>query len=61
MKCIGSIGKNKLIGPDGFSGEILNLGGKIKIPYLARLLDLTINNDTLPADWKRATVFPIHK
>jgi len=31
------------------------------IPYLARLLDMTINNGTLPADWKRALVFPIHK
>ena len=26
------------------------------IPYLARLLDITINNGTLPGDWKRATV-----
>ena len=31
------------------------------IPYLARLLDITINNGTLPADWKQAIVFPIHK
>jgi len=31
------------------------------IPYLARLLDITVNNGTLPGDWKRATVIPIHK
>ena len=31
------------------------------IPYLARLLDITMNNSTLPADWKRATVVPVHK
>jgi len=31
------------------------------IPYLARLLDVTMNNGTLPADWKRAIVVPIHK
>ena len=31
------------------------------IPYLARLLDITLNNITLPGDWKRATVLPIHK
>jgi len=30
------------------------------IPYLARLLDLTLNNGTLPADWKRAMVLPVH-
>jgi len=31
------------------------------IPYLAPLLDITINTATLPCDWKRATIFPIHK
>jgi len=31
------------------------------ISYLARLLDITMNNGTLPGDWKRATVIPIHK
>jgi hypothetical protein len=31
------------------------------VPYLARLFDVTINNGTLSADWKRATVVPIHK
>jgi hypothetical protein len=35
--------------------------GEAMIPYLARLLDITINNGTLPADWKRATVVKIHK
>jgi len=29
--------------------------------YLAQLLDITMNNGTLPGDWKRATVIPIHK
>jgi hypothetical protein len=31
------------------------------IPYLARLLDITINNGTLPCDWRRATVVPVYK
>jgi len=30
-------------------------------PYLARLLKITLNNATIPSDWKRATVFPIYK
>ena len=31
------------------------------ITYLARLLDITINNGTIPRDWKKAIVVPIHK
>ena len=58
---IKAIGKNKSIGPDRVSGEILKLGGEAMIPYLARLLDIRVNNVTLPGDWKRATVIPIHK
>ena len=56
-----AIGKNKSVGPDTLSGEILKLGEEAMIPYLARLLDLTMNNGTLPGDWKRATVVPVHK
>jgi hypothetical protein len=60
-KRIAAIGKNKSLGPDRVSGKILKLGGGAMIPYLARLLDITMNNGTLPGDWKRATVVPIHK
>jgi len=31
------------------------------IPYLALLLDITINNGILPCDWRRATVVPAYK
>jgi hypothetical protein len=31
------------------------------IPYLAQLLDVTMNNSTLPTDWKRAIMVPVHK
>jgi len=55
------IGKNKSVGPDRVSGEILKLGGEAMIPYLARLLDITMNNGTLPGDWKTATLIPFHK
>jgi hypothetical protein len=43
-------GKNKSVGPDSISGEILKLGGDAMIPYLARLLDITINNAAIPSD-----------
>jgi len=60
-KRVAAIGEKNSIGPDGISGAILKLGGEAMIPYLARLLDITLNNGTLPADWKRAMVVPVHK
>jgi len=55
------MGENKSVVSDGASGEIIKLGGEAMISYLARLLDITVNNGTLPGDWKRATEIPIHK
>jgi len=55
-----AIGKNKSISRDGISGGILKLGREAMIPYLARSLNITMNNGTLAADWKRAMVFPVH-
>ena len=43
------------------SCEILKLGGEAMTPYLARLLEITLNNATTPSDWEKATVFRIHK
>ena len=37
------------------------MGGEAMIPYLARLLSITINKVNIPRDWKRAVVVPIHK
>jgi hypothetical protein len=31
------------------------------IPYLATLLDVTINNSAIPGDWKKVIVVPIYK
>jgi hypothetical protein len=53
------IGRNKSVGPDGIPGAILKMGGEVVIPYLARLLDITINNGTIRRGWKKAIV-PIH-
>jgi len=61
IRRIAATGKNKSVGPDGVSGKILKLGVEAMIPYPARLLDITMNNGTLPGDSKKATVIPIHK
>ena len=58
---LSAIGKKKSVGPDEIPGEILKLGGEAMIPYLARLLDITMNNNAIPRDWKKAIVVPIYK
>ena len=50
-KRIAAIGENKSVGPDCVCREILKLGEEAMIPYLARLLEMTLNNGTLPEDW----------
>jgi hypothetical protein len=60
-KRLAMIRRNKSVGPDGIPGAILKMGGEAMIPYLSRLLDITINNGTIPRDWKKAIVVPIHK
>jgi hypothetical protein len=57
---LAAIDKNESVGPDSVSGELLKLG-EATFPYLARLLDITINNATIPNDWKKASVVPIYK
>jgi hypothetical protein len=58
---IRAIRKNKSVGTDRVPGEILKMSGEAMIPYLARLLEITMNNGALPGDWRTAMVVPIHK
>ena len=53
--------RRKCIGPDGIPGVILKLGREAMTPYLARLLDITMNNNAILGDWKKATVVSIYK
>jgi len=41
--------------------KILKIGEEAMILYLARLLDITINNGTIRRDWKKTIAVPIHK
>ena len=53
--------KKKSVGRDGISGEILKLGVEALTPYLARLLNITMNNNVIPGDWKKYLVVPFYK
>ena len=60
-KRLSAIGRKKSVGPDGIPGEILKLVGEAMIQYFARLLDITMNNNAIPCDWKEAIVVTIYK
>ena len=49
------------MGPDDISGIILQMGREAMIPYLTRLMEITIHNGSIPGDWKRAIVEPVYK
>jgi hypothetical protein len=55
------IGRRKSVGPDCIPGEILKMGGEATMPYLAGLLDITINNGITRSDWKETIEVPIYK
>jgi hypothetical protein len=55
------MGKNKSAGPYSVSGDILKLGREAMAPYLARLFDITVNNDTIQSDWKKAIMVSVYK
>jgi len=60
-KRLSANGRKKSVGQDGIAGEILKLDGEAIFPYLARLLDITMNNNAFPGEWKKAIVVPIYK
>jgi len=37
------------------------LGVEALTPYLARLLNITMNNNVIPGDWKKYLVVPFYK
>ena len=53
-KRLSAIGRKKSVGRDGIPGDILKLSGEAMIPYLARLLDIRMNNNVIPGDWKKS-------
>jgi hypothetical protein len=52
-KRLAMIGGNKSVRLDDIPGDILKIGGETMIPYLARLLDLSIKNGIIPEDGKK--------
>ena len=61
MKRLSAIGRKKSVRPDGIPGGIVKLCREDMIPYLARFLDITMNNNAIPGDWIKAIVVLIYK
>ena len=47
-KSLAKIGRNNLVGPEGFTGEILKLCGEAMTSFLTRLLEISLNYATSP-------------
>jgi len=47
-KSLAKIGRNKSVGPDGFTGEILKMCGEAITSFLARLQEISLNNAAIP-------------
>ena len=58
---IKSIDPTKATGPDGISPRLLKEAGMAIVPFLTRLINLSLKSATVPSEWKKANVIPIHK
>jgi hypothetical protein len=56
-----SIGRNKSVGQDGIPGDVLKLCREAIIPYLMRLLNITMSSNAIADDWKKAILVSIYK
>ena len=51
----------KSVWPVGVPDEFLELGGEAMIHFLARLLEISLNNASIPTKWEKTIVVPIYK
>ena len=58
---LSNINANKCGGPDGIPAILLKEGAQSIAPILARILNYSLEVGSLPRDWTRANVIPIHK
>jgi hypothetical protein len=52
---------SKAPGPDGMHPAMLKMAGEVLVAPLTELFNRSLNQGTIPLDWKVATVVPIHK
>ena len=45
----------------GVTGEMLKAGGGVAAQWLHRIIDLAWRSGSVPRDWQKALIVPIHK
>jgi hypothetical protein len=59
-KMLAEIGRNNSVGPDRIPGKMLDLGGVAMNHFVARTLEISLNNAKIPRDWKIFTADHIY-
>ena len=58
LKCLG---RGKAPGPDGILNEMVMYGGgRLVEVMLLQVMNLVMRSESLPADWKRSVLVPLH-
>lgn len=61
LRKIQNLKNRKSKGPDDIPSDAIKLGNNAIVPYLRTLFIATLNNNSIPGDWTKAIVIPIHK
>ena len=51
----------KAPGLDGITSEVLKLGGEVSIRWLTSIFNAVWTNESVPSDWTKQLIVPIHK
>jgi hypothetical protein len=59
-KILKELQSGKAVGPDDMPNELLKYGGDIIMSSLADLLIAVTDLETIPLDWQKGIIVPIH-
>ena len=60
-ECIRRLKNRKAPGICGITGEMLKAGGDVIVQWLHRIFCMAWGSGTVPADWRKAQIVPVHK
>ena len=60
-ECIRGLRNRKAPGICGITGEMLKASGDVVVKWLHRIFCMAWESGTVPADWRKAQIVPVHK